>query len=136
VRTFGVLVSHREADCHVTIHGTSNYSIRKQPAQEDYTRRLTLLHLDHFACRFVRAAWNLTLSMSNMALEYQNLGNPSIIGVTFLFTLLALSIGSYVWSYFTRPRQANIPTYRVSFGSDAAKVLLEAHEEVYLSVPS
>jgi hypothetical protein len=74
--------------------------------------------------------------MGNMALKYQDLGNLSIIGVTILFTLLALSIGSYVWSYFTRPRQANIPTYHVSFGSDAAKVLLEAHEEVCQSVPS
>jgi hypothetical protein len=136
VRTFGVLVSHREADRHFTIHGASSKSIRKQPAQEKYTRRLTLLHPDHFACCFVRVPWNLALSMGNMALKYQDLGNLNIIGVTILFTLLALSIGSYVWSYFTRPRQANIPTYRVSFGSDAAKVLLEAHEEVCQSVPS
>lgn len=66
-----------------------------------------------------------------MALTYQDLGKPGSIGGTLLFAFVALSIGSWVWSYFTRPSQAKLPVYRVSFGGDAAKKLLEAHEEVY-----
>lgn len=68
-----------------------------------------------------------------MALAYQDWAKPGTIGVTLLFTFIALSIGSYIWSYFSRPKRAELPTYRVSFGSDAAKVLLEAHEEVCTS---
>ncbi|KAM0713943.1 hypothetical protein Q7P37_010906 [Cladosporium fusiforme] len=64
-----------------------------------------------------------------MALKYQYLGTSGTIGGTLLSTFVVLSITSYVWSYFTRPRRAKIPTYRVSLGGDAAKVLLEAHEE-------
>lgn len=71
-----------------------------------------------------------------MALKYQDFGTSGTIGGTLLSTFVVLSITSYVWSYFTRPRRAKIPTYRVSLGGDAAKVLLEAHEEVcvYVSI--
>jgi len=68
--------------------------------------------------------------MSKMTLTDTFLRDRRAVGALLLFSLAFLTLAYYTWSFLKRPKKADLPIFHVVPGTDAAKVLMEAHEEV------